>query len=147
MPSLISVQSPHLRENGPIYPVVITPSFSRIASMRLKKKDVPHIKVKALFDTGAQSTAVSKKVADFLKLTPRGTVRVYTSHTSRVVNKYDIALEFDSDMYMNNLQVFGADLREHSIDCLIGRDVLRSGVFTYDGPNRSFKFLCNGRMT
>ena len=139
MPALISVQSPHLRENGPIYPVVITPSFPTIEALRMEKKDVAHIKVKALFDTGAQSTAISKKVADFLKLTPRGTVRVYTSQSSQVVNKYDIALEFDSNIYLNTLRVFGADLQDHSIDCLIGRDFLQFGVFTYDGPNKSFK--------
>ncbi len=139
MPSLISVQTPHLREKGPIYPVVITPSFLTIEAMRLEKKDVPHIKVKAIFDTGAQSTAISRKVAQFLNLTPRGTVRVYTSQSSKVVNKYDIALDFDSNKYLNTLRVFGADLHDHSIDCLIGRDVLQFGVFTYDGPNKSFK--------
>ena len=139
MPALISVQSPHLRKNGPVYPVVITPSFPTIEALRLEKKDVPYIKVQALFDTGAQSTAISKDVADSLKLTPRGTVRVYTSHSSKVVNKYDIALEFDSNMHLNTLRVFGVDLQEHSIDCLIGRDVLQLGVFTYDGPNKTFK--------
>ena len=139
MPDLIFVQSPHLRENGPIYPVIITPSFPTVEAMRLKKKDVPHIKVKAIIDTGAQSTAVSKKVADFLKLTPRGTIRIYTSQASKVVNKYDIALEFNASMYLNTLTVFGVDLHDHSIDCLIGRDVLQFGIFTYDGPNKSFK--------
>ncbi len=139
MRGIISVQAPHLRENGPIYQVVITPSFPTIDAMHLEKKDVPHIKVKALIDTGAQSTAISKKVSDFLKLTTRGTVRVYTSHSSKVVNKYEIALELDSNVYMNDLRVFGADLNEHRIDCLIGRDILQFGLFTYDGPGKKFK--------
>jgi predicted aspartyl protease len=139
MPALISGQSPFLQENGPIYPVLITPSFPAIEALRLEKRDVPHIKVQALFDTGAQTTAISDKVASFLKLTPRGTARVHTSQSSKVVNKYDIALDFDSNIYLNTLLVFGADLQDHSIDCLIGRDVLQFGIFTYDGPAKSFK--------
>ena len=139
MPASISAQSPYLHENGPIYPVVITPSFVTIEALRLEKKDVPHIKVQALFDTGAQTTAISEKVVSFLNLIPRGSAKVYTSQSSKVVNKYDIALEFDSDMYLNTMRVFRADLQDHSIDCLIGRDVLQFGVFTYDGPKKSFK--------
>jgi hypothetical protein len=52
MRGLISAHSAHLRKNGPVYPVVITPSFLTIEAMRLEKKDVPHIKVQAIFDTG-----------------------------------------------------------------------------------------------
>ena len=141
MPALISTQSPYLRENGPIYPVIITPSFTTIEVLKLEKRDVPHIKVQALFDTGAQTTAISHKVSSSLNLVARGTVKVYTSQSSKIVNEYDIALEFDSDIYINTLRVFSADLQEHSIDCLIGRDILQFGVFTYDGPNKSFRLV------
>ena len=68
-------------------------------------------------------------------------VKVYTSQSNKMVNDYDIALEFDSDTYVNALRVFSADLQDHSIDCIIGRDVLRFGVFTYDGPNKSFRLV------
>ena len=74
MSALISAQSPYLHQNGPIYPVVITPSFPIIEALKLEKKDVPHIKVQALFDTGAQTTAISDKISSFLKLIPKGTV-------------------------------------------------------------------------
>ena len=100
MSASISAQSPYLHENGPIYPVVITPSFLTIEALKLEKKDVPHIKVQALFDTGAQTTAISEKIVNFLNLIPRGSAKVYTSQSSKVVNKYDIALEFDSNMYL-----------------------------------------------
>ena len=95
-----------------------------IEAFKLEKRDVPFIKVQALFDTGAQTTSVSHKIIEFLKLVPRGSAKVYTSLSNKIVNKYDIALEFDSHMYINTLRVFAADLQEHSIDCLIGRDVL-----------------------
>ena len=139
MPSSISVESPFLFENGPVYPIVITPSFVSINALKIEKKDVPHIKVYSLIDTGAQTTAISQKVVDHLKLVARGTAKVYTSQSSKVVNEYDIALEFDSDVYINTLRVLGADLQDHHIDCLIGRDVLQHGIFIYDGPGKKFK--------
>jgi len=139
MAFVISAQSEYLLKNGPIYPVVITPSFPTIKALKLEKKDVPHIKVKALFDTGAQTTAISGKVTQFLKLIPKGTVKVYTSQSSQIVSEFDIALEFDINAYLNTLRVFKADLEDHSIDCIVGRDVLQFGIFTYDGPNKSFQ--------
>ncbi len=143
MPDFISAHLPYLKENGPIYPVIITPSFAAIELSKLEKKDVPYIKVRALFDTGAQTTAISEKVFGQLKLKPRGTVKVHTSQSDKIVNEYYIALEFDSNMYLNNLRVFAADLKRFSIDCLIGRDVLQFGVFIYDGPNKTLRLSFN----
>lgn len=136
--SSISRKYSYLRQNGPVYPVVIKLSFPTVETLHLEKKDVPLMKVDALIDTGAQTTAVSQKVVEGLKLVPRGTAKVYTSQSSKIVNEYDICLEFDTDMYLNTLRVLGADLQDHSIDCLIGRDILQFGVFTYDGPNKQF---------
>ena len=139
MSASISAVSAHLLENGPVYPIVITPSFFTIETLKLEKKDVPQFKVYALIDTGAQTTAVSQKVVERLKLVARGTAKVFTSQSSKVVNEYDIALEFDSNMYINTLRVLSADLQDHHIDCLIGRDVLQFGVFIYDGLGKKFK--------
>ncbi len=138
MSALISRENPYLRENGPTYPVVIKLSFLTIEILHLEKKDVPWIQVNALIDTGAQTTAISQKIVDQLNLVPRGTAKVYTSQSNKIVNEYDVCLEFDSHMYVNTLRVLGADLQDHSIDCLVGRDVLQHGIFMYDGPNKKF---------
>ena len=91
----------------------------------------------ALIDTGASATAISRKVVDRLKLVPRGTAKVYTSNkNSEIRNEFDVALEFDTDAYIPILRVLEANLQDHSIDCLIGRDVLEHGVLTYNGPEK-----------
>ena len=128
---------PFLRENGPTCQVVIKPSDPTIEKLKLEKKDVPSITILALIDTGASTTAVSKKVVKALKLVPRGTVQVYTSHKKpEIRNEFDIALEFDADTYLTILRALEANLQNHNIDCLIGRDVLTHGVFTYNGPKK-----------
>ena len=128
---------PRLRQNGPTCQVVIKPSEPIIEKLKLEKKDIPRITVMALIDTGASTTAVSHRVVKKLKLVPRGTVQVYTSHKKpEIRNEFDISLEFNTDTYLTILKVLDASLQDHSIDCLIGRDVLAHGVFTYNGPKK-----------
>lgn len=133
-------QLPYLRQNGPTCQVVIKPSDPTVEKLKLEKRDVPHITVSALIDTGASTTAVSHKVVKALKLIPRGTAKVYTSNRrSETRNEFDISLEFDTDTYLTILKVLDANLKDHSIDCLIGRDVLAHGVLTYNGPKKQVR--------
>src|SRR6266850_7398228 len=90
-----TAQLPHLRENGPTCHVVIKPSFITVKKLNLKKKDIPWMKVLALIDTGASSTAVSHRVIKKLKLVSRGTAQVYTSaKTTEIRNEFDISSGF-----------------------------------------------------
>ena len=133
----VTFQLPYLRENGPTCHVIITPSGPTVEKLKLEKRDVPIIKVLALIDTGASTTAISKKVVKKLKLVPRGTVKVYTSSKApEIRNEYDVSLKFDTDAYLPLLRVLSANLQDHSIDCLIGRDVLQHGTLIYNGPKK-----------
>ena len=130
-------KSSHLRENGPICQIILKLSDPTIEKLKLEKNKVPLIKVLALIDTGASTTAVSHNVVEKLNLVARGTVKVYTSNKSvETRNEYDIALEFDTNAYLPLLRVLSANLQDHSIDCLIGRDVLQHGIFIYNGPEK-----------
>ena len=130
---------PHLKENGPTCQIVIKPSVITIKKLKLEKKDVPWLKVLALIDTGASTTAISQKVVAQLNLVSRGTAKVYTSAKSTEIrNEYDISLEFDTNVYLEVLRALEANLQDHSINCIIGRDVLAFGVFIYDGPRKRF---------
>ena len=128
---------PYLRENGPTCQIVLKPSDPTIQELRLEKKDVPAIMVSALIDTGASTTAISQKVIKKLRLVARGTAKVYTSNKdSEIRNEFDVALEFDTDAYIGILRVLDANLQDHSIDCLIGRDILERGILIYNGPEK-----------
>jgi len=135
MPKSFTFKLPYLRENGPTCEIVLKPSDPTIAELRLEKLQVPSLGVAALIDTGASTTAISRKVVERLRLVPRGTAKVFTSNKqSEIRNAFDVALEFDTDAYIPIMRVLEANLQDHSIDCLIGRDVLQYGTFIYDGP-------------
>ena len=128
-----------LKEKGPTCEIVIRPSAITVKKLKLGKKEVPWIKVLALIDTGSSTTAISQKVVMKLKLVSRGTAQVYTSaKLTEVRNEYDISLEFDTDVYLEVLRALEANLEDHSIGCIIGRDVLAFGTFIYDGPKKRF---------
>jgi len=128
---------PRLRESGPICLVVIKPSEPVIEKLKAENKKIPSVTVLALIDTGASTTAVSHRVVRKLKLVPRGTVQVYTSHKKpEIRNEFDISLAFDARTCLTIVKVLDASLQSHDIDCLIGRDVLEHGVLTYHGPKK-----------
>ena len=140
MPSSFTFKLSRLRKRGPTCWVTIKPSEPTIKELKLGKKKVPSFKILALIDTGASSTAVSREVIKKLKLVPRGMVEVYTSNkVSEMRNEFDISLAFDENAYLPLLRVLEANLQDHKIDCLIGRDVLQFGVFTYNGPKKQVK--------
>ncbi len=131
---------PRLRESGPTCQVVIKPSEPVIEKLKSENRKVPSITVLALIDTGASTTAVSHRVVKKLKLVPRGTVQVYTSHKKpEIRNEFDISLAFDVHTCLTIVKVLDASLQNHDIDCLIGRDVLEHGVLTYNGPKKQVK--------
>ncbi len=142
MPSSFTLQLPYLRKRGPVCRVILKPSAATIKALKAKGKKIPLISVLALLDTGSNSTAISHKVIRKLKLVPRGRVEVYTSSkVSEIRNEYDISLAFDARTYVGLVRVLEASLKGWSIDCLIGRDVLRYGVLTYDGPRRRVRLM------
>jgi len=140
MSPVLKHTSPYLSENEPIYEVIIKPSRTTIESLHLEKKDVPFKKVKALIDTGAQSTAISHEIVTELNLQPRGTIPVHTTaKTTEERNEYVVCLEFDTNAYIDTLRVIEGDLSKFSIDCLIGRDVLFVCTFIYQGPEKYYE--------
>jgi hypothetical protein len=137
MASAFIFKLPHLRKRGPVCRVILRPSDPTIRELTLKKKRVPTLAVWALIDTGASSTAVSTKIIKRLKLQPRSMVQVHTSNKRAEMRmEYDVSVEFETGAYLSLLRVIDAHLPHQHIDCLIGRDVLQFGVFTYNGVKK-----------
>ena len=128
---------PNLRHKGPICKVLLKASDPTIQKLKVEKKKVVSKHVRALIDTGASATAISRRVAKALKLVARGTVKVYTSSKGfEMRSEYDISMAFDKTTRLTILKVLEANFQDMNIDCLIGRDVLEHAVFAYDGPRK-----------
>jgi len=97
-----------------------------------------------LVDTGASCSAVDRNLAAGLGLTAKGVVSVHTPSTgSRYIDllQYDVRMVLgagEADALVLTLPVIESDFASEGFLALIGRDVLKSCRFTYDGPAESF---------
>ncbi|MHB1558579.1 MAG: aspartyl protease family protein [Isosphaeraceae bacterium] len=105
----------------------------------------PPVLVRALVDTGASKTNVASWVLDRLGLSPIGQVLVHTASTGSTpllgnVYAVDLALAgAKTGLLATDLDIVAAeDLSGSGVDALLGRDVLRRGLFVYDGPEERF---------
>jgi len=148
MPSFFTNSEPRaLAANGPVIPVHIwLPAFER---QRLQEAHVPvhgMVQVGALFDSGASFTSIAPRVARELGLVPQGATQMFTAGHPAWISLYDVALDIGQaigvqSVVIDPIRVGEAPLAgQTQIECLIGRDVLAMGLFTYVGFAGSFGF-------
>jgi predicted aspartyl protease len=126
------------RDPGPIIDVVVMNSTDVLERWRADGLDCPEpIKMKALLDTGASVTVISKKFADFCKLlqtnegseiTAVGATHRCGEHAGAVSFPGTNLRSFDSIRIVS--AVFA---KERYYAILIGRDILRNWTITFDG--------------
>ncbi len=105
-----------------------------------KTKTPPPYKIfKAIWDTGATKTSISKKVVNECGLIPIGMARVQTAERLTTTNAYLISITLRNNITIPNLRVteggFGANF-----DVLIGMDVINMGDFAVTNKNGKTAF-------
>ena len=97
---------------------------------------------KALWDTGATGTVISKAVADKLGLIPTGKTVCHHAAGSSNVNVYDICIALLNKVAIPLLRVTEGTL--NGFDVLIGMDIIGKGDFSISNFNNqtvfSFRF-------
>lgn len=105
--------------------------------------------VMALYDSGAEKSSILPDVAGRIGLVPVGKVELSSATGVAPVNEYhvDIVIEFDRPGTVDKEEKAIAGIRVAEFDApgrhfqmLLGRDVLKYGVFQMDGINHSFMF-------
>lgn len=92
-----------------------------------------------MIDTGASGTGITKGLASQLGVNPVGTILMTTSSSANInCYQYDLRIIFANDVNMPSIIVTEAPLQGQHIQGLIGRDVLRQGIFIYNGHDNSF---------
>ena len=138
MPSF-EISLPDLQTSGPIIQGFIGPSRELIATFGSEGVAAP-IPVSALIDSGAAITVVTPETAAALGLKGVGAVSLHTPTTVEPVlcRQFHVNFYFSPTFVVENILVVEATLTGQSFQCLIGRDILSRGVFTYDGVHNRF---------
>jgi hypothetical protein len=134
-----------LAQGGPIIPVEVGIT-SLLADLYVKeKRELPAPQSGfALIDTGASRTCVDDDVIRKLKINPIGEAKTTTAAGVRQNRLYPAHLNFPTaKMHIEFSSVIGVDLKmqkfnNQAIIALLGRDVLSSMLFVYNGPAGMF---------
>ena len=98
------------------------------------------VKCRALWDTGAIYSVISKSLADKMGLLPTDTQRAYTAQGFYEASIYRVDIMLPNNIVVKGLQIGDGEFQD--FDFLIGMDVISLGDFhlTNDG-NTVFKFV------
>lgn len=96
----------------------------------------PQIKVKAIWDTGATNSVITKFHAAALGLKPVGKTNTKGVHGTKIVNTFLIDLYLPNTLKIEGLRVTECDaLNSPDIGMLLGMDVIGSGDFAVTHHN------------
>jgi hypothetical protein len=130
---------PNLQTSGPIIQAFVGPSRELIAVFGSEAVAAP-LAISALIDTGAAITVITPETAKLLGLRSVGAVLLHTPMTTEPVlcRQFHVNVYLSPTFVLENIIVVEAALTGQSFQCLVGRDILRRGVFTYDGVHNRF---------
>ena len=139
MPS-VTINSPNLQVEGPLVEIHFLISSELEKKYNKQKKKIPKpVVVKALIDTGASACVIQKEIPEQLKLEPVGVTKINTpSSKDHECYQYFMRMVIPSHGLIYEGPLIGAPLEGQNICCLIGRDVLQSGILIYIGYNNQF---------
>jgi hypothetical protein len=130
---------------GPIIKLFVCVSGPRASVLQKSGIACPQpVLVDFLVDTGASSTVVDEQAIAPLGLTPTGQTQVHTPTTGAGVETrflYDVGLAIyhaDHTRIFESHPVIATDFSAQNIGGLLGRDVLASCLFHYDGTGGHF---------
>ncbi len=143
MPHLIA----QFNASGPIVDVLIGASEPRRRLLLAHRLEVPPVlRLSLILDTGAETTMLDEQHLRTLAIPVRGQRDILTATSDEkptACNTYDVSLQIttigDPPFTMPALEVIGRPLFNHSIDGMIGRDILSRIKLMLDGPRRTFR--------
>jgi len=137
-----------LTANGPLIQAYVGLSRPHAAALVAQNKPVPvAVMGTFLIDSGASGTVVDPDLIVSLNLKPTGAMMIHTPSTNGVpvrCDQFDISFFIPGAMrgtqpapghHIPAMPVTASALRASGIDGLLGRDVLASCVFVYNGAD------------
>ncbi len=138
----------NLDASGPVVNAGVSVSEGRRQALLAASEQIPEMQIiRALIDTGASFTSIDPAVLVTLNLTPTGTIDIVTPSTGQgthTADTYDVDFKIgagpdDIPLSISNLRIASCDLfLRQGIHALIGRDILRRCIFTYNGSINMF---------
>ncbi len=125
---------------GPLIDVVVVNSRDVLEAWRADGLECPQpVRMKALLDTGAAITVVSKTFAKHCKLLQTGETEIRALGSLHKCGEHAGAISFPGTNLRpyDPIRIVSADfVQERHYEILIGRDILRNWKITFDGRSK-----------
>lgn len=134
-------KEPTLYKSGAVIDIAISPSRSELEDMADSGiLPPPPLAATAMFDTGARRTVIRRGLGASLGLTPIGfrTIGTADGRLECAVFSVSIVIPDLGPSFVG--AVLEMALEGQNVDCLLGRDLLRHGLFVFNGPEGLFTF-------
>ena len=130
---------------GPIVDVKVMLTPQRVDALR--KRNIPFAKpvvVAALLDTGASSSCIDTYLVNVLGLQQHGVALIHTPSTG---GNFETRAQYDACFVLGEglekplhriLSVIESEFASQGFLVLIGRDLLKDCIFTYNGPKSRY---------
>ena len=123
-----------LYRSGANFDAVIVPSAAVAAKLKEEKKPLPSKQSIAQIDTGATSTCIDTSIVNELGLISRNQEPVSIAGDIVLRPFYDCAIILPvAEKLALSVQAIEFDFSREAFDILIGRDILRTCHFFYNG--------------
>ena len=130
----------NLQMVGPVLEVIVGVDEGIEEILRKNNAPLPGpLQMDAMVDTGATGTVIQPEVIKQLGINPVSVIKISTPSSTNVsCPVYSVRLAFPGMKVLIPVMAIAAPLQGQHIQCLIGRDVLSTGVFIYTGYDNSF---------
>lgn len=96
--------------------------------------------IKALWDTGATGSCISKQIVKSLGLQPIGKVQIKTPSGSANMNKCIVDVILNNEIRIKGVPVMETEIGDQGIDLLIGMDIIGMGDFAVSNYDDKTQF-------
>jgi predicted aspartyl protease len=127
-----------LQKDGPrIFNEISAPSYDIEEGLAVGLEFPPPFGITAIIDTGASLTVVNPEVAERCKLRATGFATVASIEKTGKYNQHAAWIKFPKTKLkdFDGIPVVACKISQQPYSCLIGRDILRNWLLTYDGGN------------
>ena len=97
------------------------------------------IKTKALVDTGANSSCISKRLASACSLRPVSALKMISAHGMSIAQVYEVSISLPNDVVFPSLSVVEVE-GSRLFDVIIGMDILSKSDFVFSSDNEKSCF-------
>lgn len=113
-----------VKSNGGLLRVLVTEVYIHVSATSTR------VPIRAIWDTGASGSVITKSVAQKLGLVPTGMIEVHTANGKANQQTYTIDIGLPNKVLIQNVIATEVDALSGGCDGLIGMDIITLGDFS-----------------